>query len=108
MNFDCETCGTTKQGHFSSSRSARCRDCERCAQFRSKYGISREQVEALHHEQDGRCAICHDPVHLVVDHDHVTGTVRGLICHACNKGLGLFRDSQYLFERAALYLRDNS
>jgi len=57
--------------------------------------------------QSGRCAICGDPpgkrgLHL--DHDHLTGIVRGLLCHRCNFGIGLFRDSEELLMRAITYL----
>jgi hypothetical protein len=39
-----------------------------------------------------------------VDHDHVTGEVRGLLCHACNIGIGGLRDSIALLKNAVAYL----
>lgn len=50
------------------------------------------------------CVICGDMNDLVVDHDHVTGNVRGMLCNHCNRGLGHFRDSPMLLEFAAQYL----
>lgn len=46
-----------------------------------------------------------DTVH--VDHDHLTGRVRGLLCQECNTGLGKFRDSIPYLESAIQYLKYN-
>lgn len=50
------------------------------------------------------CVICGDEGKLVVDHDHKTGQVRGMLCNHCNRGLGHFRDDPTLLEFAAQYL----
>jgi hypothetical protein len=59
--------------------------------------------------QDHRCAICntHDSElskPLSLDHNHSTDEVRGLLCHHCNTGLGLFRDNPELLRAAIAYL----
>jgi len=41
---------------------------------------------------------------LSIDHDHITGKVRGLFCRDCNTGLGMFKDSSALLQKAAQYL----
>jgi hypothetical protein len=59
--------------------------------------------------QGGVCAICHEKpgdLTLHVDHDHATGAVRRLLCVRCNNALGLFAESQELFQHAANYLDD--
>lgn len=56
------------------------------------YGITaavRAQIASL---QDGRCSICGEERPLVIDHDHVTNRVRGLICGRCNTALGRAAD----------------
>lgn len=76
-----------------------------------KYGLTIEEYEALYEAQDGVCAICKCPPEeagrwerLMVDHDHETQEVRGLLCQNCNSGLGHFRDDPELLRRAVLYL----
>lgn len=56
-------------------------------------------------DQQGNCLICGETmVKPYVDHDHSTGKVRGLLCRACNLGLGLFRDNQKYLLSAIYYL----
>lgn len=42
---------------------------------------------------------------LVVDHDHETGQVRDLLCHNCNRALGLFQDNIEIVDSALEYLK---
>ena len=55
---------------------------------------------------DGRCMICGEQLRLVIDHNHHTGELRGLLCYSHNAGLGMFQDSPELLEKAANYLRE--
>ncbi|MEU7890254.1 endonuclease VII domain-containing protein [Microbispora bryophytorum] len=60
-------------------------------------------------EQGGRCAICDQFLsdsqkRPAIDHDHMTGVIRGLLCDPCNKGLGHFRDRLDVMRRAVEYL----
>lgn len=50
------------------------------------------------------CVICGSEDSLVVDHDHGTGAIRGILCNHCNRGLGHFRDDPMLLEFARIYL----
>lgn len=75
-----------------------------------RYGLTPEQARSLYAKQGGLCAICHGPCtktrlgRLCVDHDHLTGQVRGLLCIDCNAALGKFKDDPSLLRRAAEYL----
>ena len=55
-------------------------------------------------QQGGLCAICRAAPAEHVDHDHVTGRVRELLCFNCNGGLGQFRDDARVLREAARYV----
>lgn len=82
-----------------------CRNEYRNANARGKYrgSISDEALKELK-ASITHCVICGVEDKLVVDHDHATGKVRGLLCNHCNRGLGHFRDDPMLLEFAAQYL----
>jgi hypothetical protein len=69
-----------------------------------KYGLSPKEYYALVARQGGACAICRKIKPLCVDHCHLTGKVRGLLCHTCNSALGFWGDSPSLVRRALKYL----
>ena len=70
------------------------------------YGLTVEQFEKLVFSQHHLCALCGEQApRLVVDHCHVTGRVRGLLCDRCNRALGHFKDQIELIEKALLYLK---
>lgn len=51
----------------------------------TRYGITLEARDELIAKQGGVCAICAGPMsRAVIDHDHATGKVRGVLCHPCN------------------------
>lgn len=77
------------------------------------YGLTLDEVIKLWESQEGFCAICRKPILIEtkeksekfhVDHDHVTGEVRGLLCLTCNTGIGMLNDSPDLLEAAKQYL----
>lgn len=70
------------------------------------YGLNVEDYQKLVTKQSGLCAICQLYTKLVVDHDHSTGAIRGLLCGKCNKGIGLFKDNSSYLKNAAKYLEE--
>lgn len=74
-----------------------------------KFGIDVNFYNQLISEQCNNCAICAHGFtganSAQVDHDHVTGKVRGLLCRTCNMGLGVFRDEPDKLQQAVEYLR---
>lgn len=69
------------------------------------YGLTLDAFAALLRGQGGRCAVCRAlDGDWVVDHDHKTGVVRGVLCRQCNLGLGAFADNPDSLLSAAKYL----
>lgn len=74
-----------------------------------KYGLDREGFDRMRADQAGCCAICERSGEaLVVDHDHRTGAVRGLLCTCCNLAVGEFDDDPARCDAAASYLAARS
>lgn len=71
------------------------------------YGISAEEYYSMLKTQNGVCATCGraDKTMLSVDHDHVTGKVRGLLCRNCNSALGFVKDDPKILWKMIIYLK---
>ena len=77
-----------------------------------KFGITTKDYDRMLIEQNNCCAICFSTYtgdkrskNFHVDHCHATEKVRGLLCSACNKGLGLFSESEQKLKSAIEYVR---
>ena len=121
----CSQCGEIKPlskfYHRDKKKTKYFAECKKCHAWRSrvikyriKYGLSLDDVRLMYEDQLGQCAICkrsmrwqqvstrQDSFH--VDHCHVSGRVRGLLCKSCNNGLGHFEDKAQRLRDAADYL----
>lgn len=78
-------------------------------QKKHKYGLTSNEYYNLFESQGNRCAICNeefsDKLKGVVDHNHKTEIVRGILCQRCNTLLGMARDDERILEKAIEYLR---
>ena len=81
--------------------------------LRHRYQIEKLEFFELIVKQDNACAICLKPFDFskeinyqqaCVDHDHVTGNIRGLLCRGCNFGIGYFFDSSDWIRSALTYV----
>lgn len=78
-----------------------------------KYGITLEEKAEIFRQQGRRCAICRSAIprhkhNWVLDHDHKTGKIRGVLCSPCNLGLGLFKHDIQLLLNAGDYIRNTT
>jgi hypothetical protein len=104
----------TKQEKQEYKKIWKCAHREVCAVHRrtaglKSYGITREDYDRMLVDQGFCCQIC--GIHqtelkkkLHIDHDHATGTIRGLLCSRCNLGIGHFDDNAELLRVVVAYL----
>lgn len=117
----CRICSEVKplseyeERNDSGKHRTECRDCRATAEVARRYSITVPEVLGLYESAGNRCQICGTDgkdhatfKRLVVDHDHATGEVRGLLCANCNSGIGQFKDSISLLEAAKQYLQRTS
>jgi hypothetical protein len=95
----------------SSGISSKCLRCDRDTYLQNNYGVTLESYEKMLLSQGGGCAICGEtkPTRknstvFCVDHDHVTGEIRGLLCGNCNSMLGHAKDNTANLRRGIQYL----
>lgn len=108
----CASCNEIKPAdQFNANRSRRngldgiCRTCSISHKLQLRYGITRQEWDRLAAEQNYRCAICKDPERsLHLDHCHVSGKPRALLCSQCNTAIGLLGEEVDLLLRAVDYL----
>ncbi len=131
MNKFCPACSTDKQIDEFWKGQSYCIDCQKQKQkslwhsrtpkkrleqhLKHKYGISHSEFTKAWNEQNGCCAICREELPdlmtyenrrrgYAIDHNHVTGEFRGILCLCCNSVLGLAKDSATVLKSAISYL----
>lgn len=65
--------------------------------LKRRYSIDEAQYKAILEKQRGLCGLCGGPMaRPVIDHDHSTGNVRGILCHHCNIKLPIVEDTGWI------------
>lgn len=86
----------------------------RTLHYKRRFGMTIDDYETMLADQGDACAICGSTEakgygkHFPIDHDHVTGEIRGLLCSKCNAGLGLFNDDPARLTAAVAYLTERT
>lgn len=102
----CPTCGEVNRTEL-----GKCRPCTRARLRLRKYGLSLGAFEAKLKSQKHLCGACGTsladlpPKEVHIDHDHATGVIRDILCHACNTAIGLLGDSPTRALKVAKYLQ---
>lgn len=111
LSAQCRECANLTSRESRARRKVETQANTRERHFLKAYNINLRDFFQIFEAQEGRCAICQSvperALDLVVDHDHTTLKVRGLLCTRCNTGLGNFKDNPNFLEQAARYVAFN-
>ena len=130
----CTTCGVEKDinqfyfrgGNYSpNSRKSKCKECDkkRVAEnydpiryqeqhLKRSYGITLNEYNQMLADQNHKCITCGTTEpggkhgKFMVDHSHITGKVRGLLCKSCNIALGEVKDNRQTLQKMIEYLNN--
>jgi hypothetical protein len=81
----------------------------RLARYKYIYDVSFAEIQGIIYKQKNKCAICENIlIKPQVDHCHITGKVRGVLCPNCNTAIGKLHDNTTLLERAIKYLKESN
>ena len=98
----------TRQGIRNRARWPSRKSSQQDARLKRRYGLTLSDMKAMLAKQDGCCAICgtrdFNGKNPCIDHDHVTGKTRGVLCHGCNVALGYIRDNILVAQGMVNYL----
>ena len=84
--------------------------CNRCRNGIRRYRLTAPEQDQLLRDQDGKCRLCGDETSFagkytaVVDHNHGSKKIRGILCHWCNVALGLFEKKNLDPKRVVEYM----
>lgn len=128
----CSICGKTsikiRERRPSGRLRVECASLTRAHQTRYNHSIKGIASRAKHRGRNRGFVVTDDVIHqyvstdkceccgeiqsnvknLCIDHCHVTGKIRGILCRNCNTGLGFFKDSQIRLLQAIDYLKKNT
>lgn len=81
--------------------------------LKKNHRLTIEQYAEMLNRQEGQCKGCQRHYSefnksLAVDHNHKTGKIRGLLCGACNKSLGLLKEDLNIFYNLIKYLQEHN
>ncbi len=118
-SYRCKYCDKEARLKYRENNKERFKEVSKHKNWLCKYNITPEFYKELLEKQRNICAICetnnpcgegNNSNHLknfAVDHCHITGKIRGLLCNKCNRGLGFFNDDVNLIKDVIYYLENS-
>jgi len=116
LRGECKACHAARaKKTYEGRKGAHLLTAYRCT-LRKAYGLTEQDYHDMFEEQGGKCLVCditienkftkNEGIRRHVDRCHDAGGVRGLVCHFCNSGMGMFKDNPEILEAAAEYIRN--
>lgn len=110
-SYDCKLCTRKYHNAYNTNKDRYNREYH----LRKFYKLTLNDYNNMLKKQNNKCSICLTPSNklkrpLSIDHNHITGKIRGLICASCNHGLGCFKADNgiKLLKRAIIYTNNNN
>lgn len=104
----CKICQHEINSQWRKQNKEKVRDQNKKDQLKFKlrhvYKITDYELEKLIQKANGRCMICEKQSALHIDHCHISGQVRGLLCRSCNLAIGLLGDNTNTLKKCIDYL----
>ena len=97
----------SKDGSRGGRKTSSCKACSSKASTASRYGMTVSELADFRDFHKNICAICLSDTNLVIDHDHKTGKIRGLLCQNCNSAIGKFKESPDIMLKAIEYVKNS-
>lgn len=111
----CKACADARYKEYKAQNPEVVRQMRYKSYLKNKYNLSVEAYNSMLESQDNKCAVCKSESTnnslyktMVVDHDHSTGYIRGLLCHPCNSTLGASLENIERLIKCANYLQVKS
>ena len=106
-----EKVNTYKRKHYQDTKhEIDSKEYQHAQRLKTRYGLTPQDLDQMVEAQGNCCAICgvsFESRKMNIDHDHVTGGVRMLLCSRCNTGLAYIEDDTYLLDSLE-YLRQHN
>ena len=115
LHSQCNSCECKGRNLHRKTKHVSGLSIQKAESLKTNFKLNADDYILMIKTQDNKCAICGDKEshidfhtrktkELAVDHNHETGEIRQLLCHACNMGIGLFKEDGERMLKAIKYL----
>ena len=114
FGYRCKPCDKIAKSNWYKKNKERATMSSKNRTWKHKFGVTVEWYKTQLMAQNGCCAICRSDknkgrfgTYFVIDHNHSSGKIRGLLCNTCNRTLGMFKEDPAILRRGAEYIEND-